>query len=180
MNDIYQLVQDCAQTVAPSTMMRIINVESTQVSYAIGYKITKDKRVYQLTKQPVNVSEAQAWATWFLANGYRFDAGIAQVNSSNFGKFGLTPANVFEACTNIKAGGAILTAFYKDAARKYGDGQKALYAAISAYQTGNFYTGFATGYVQKVVSKKVADPPIRQLAPPIEQVIQLDINDAAN
>lgn len=183
MIDLYQIIETCAPNVAPTTMMRIIGVESAQNAAAIGYKITKGENEYRLTKQPRTVEEAKAWATWLLANGYRFDAGIAQINSANFSRFGLTPANVFDPCTNISSSSKILTTFYRNAALKYGEGQQALYAAISAYQSGNFYTGFATGYVQKVVSKRIPDRAklVAQM-PPLEpiEVIQLDMHDESS
>ncbi len=154
MFDIIQLIQQCAPNVEPTTMLRIIGVESAQRPHAIGYKITRGGVEYRLTKQPVNTAEATSWATWLVNNGYRFDAGIAQVNSSNFATTGLNAVSVFDACKNIEAGGKILGQFYAKAVTKYGQGQTALYAAISAYQSGNFYTGFATGYVQKVTSPR--------------------------
>ena len=43
----------------------------------------------------------------------------------------------------------ILTADYAEAARSRGDGQPALQAALSAYNTGSFYRGFANGYVAR-------------------------------
>lgn len=184
MIDLYQIIEQCAPDVAPTTMLRIIGVESAQNVAAIGYKITKEKNVFTLTKQPRDVGEAKAWATWLLNNGYRFDAGIAQVNSSNFAAFGLTPSNVFDPCTNIQAGSKILKNFYLSATVKYGEGQQALYAALSAYQSGNFYTGFSTGYVQKVVSKKIPDRgKIVGEIPPLQavEVIHLNIqNDLSN
>jgi type IV secretion system protein VirB1 len=49
----------------------------------------------------------------------------------------------------VKAGAAILTANYAEAVRSRGEGQGALQAALSAYNTGSFYRGFANGYVAK-------------------------------
>ena len=37
----------------------------------------------------------------------------------------------------------------RQAARTRGDGQPALQAALSAYNTGDFYRGFANGYVAR-------------------------------
>lgn len=146
----FTTIEQCAPTVAPATMQRIIRVESAGRAHAIGYHITKDGRTYRLTTQPKTPDEAVRWARWLLENGYRFDAGVAQVNSNNFRRLGLTPETVFDPCSNIGAGGKILTEFYQGAIRQYGEGQNAVRAAISAYQTGSFTRGWGTGYVQKV------------------------------
>lgn len=149
MIDITALLQQCIPEVAPSTMQRIISIESSYHPNVIGYKITKNGKVFTLTKQPQSREEAVSMASWFFNNGYRFDAGIAQVNSQNFERYGLTPETVFDPCTNVQVGGKILTEFYQSAAKKYGDGQKALLAAVSAYNSGNFQTGFSNGYVAR-------------------------------
>lgn len=148
--DFAAMIEQCAPTVAPTTMQSIVRVESGFKPHAIGYHITKDGKAYRLTVQPKDKAEAVAWAKWLLDNGYRFDAGAAQVNSQNFQRLGLTAENIFDACTNIGAGGKILTEFYQGAVRQYGTGQDALKAAISAYQTGSFTRGYGTGYVQRV------------------------------
>ena len=167
MLDIYQLLDQCAPDVEPTTMLRVIGVESSQRLTAIGYKITKGKSVMTLVKQPSSLDEAISWATWLLANGYKFDAGISQINSVNFSKFGVTPENV-DGCKNVNTGSRILLGFYQQAIKKYGEGQDALRAAISAYQSGNFFTGYATGYVSKVISQKIPERKHPALMPPLE------------
>jgi len=155
MIDLPYLVQQCAPTVAPSTMMKIIKHESGKNPYAIGYLIQKHGKIFKLTTQPKGRAEAITWARWLLNNGFRFDAGIAQINSSNFQNLNLNAETVFDACTNIAASGKLLTNAYRNAKKKYGDEQTALLAAISEYQSGNYRVGFQTGYVQKVVFTSV-------------------------
>jgi type IV secretion system protein VirB1 len=70
-----------------------------------------------------------------------------QVNSRNLATLGVTVEQVFDPCTNIRSGATILTANYAQAVRTRGEGQPALKAALSAYNTGDFYRGFANGYV---------------------------------
>ncbi|MDN5486623.1 MAG: lytic transglycosylase domain-containing protein, partial [Pseudomonas sp.] len=119
--------------------------------------------VFRLTKQPRDVAEAREWATWFIANGYKFDAGIAQVNTVNFQRTGLTPENMFDACSSIRAGATVLTECYTRASARWKDEQTALRAALSCYQSGNFSTGFHTGYVQKIVAQATAGYPAQAL-----------------
>ena len=148
--DVAALVVQCAPTVAPTTMQAILRVESGNRPHAIGYLVRGAQGKFNLARQPKNKAEAIAWATWLYQNGYRFDAGPAQVNSTNFARYGLTPESAFDPCLNIGAGAAILTNEYVRAARKFGPGQSALRAAISSYNSGNFTVGFSNGYVQCV------------------------------
>lgn len=136
-----------------------MSVESSFNPYAIGYKIVRrsDRQVFKLDVQPRSRAQAIAWAKWFEQNGFAFDAGPVQVNSTNFRRYGLTVENVFDPCNNIRVGGLILSECYTRALAKYRAPQVALRAALSCYQSGNFTTGFRTGYVQKVVA--AARPP---------------------
>ena len=85
----------------------------------------------------------------YIARGYSVDIGLMQVNSRNLAALGITVEQVLDPCTNIHAAATILTADYAAAARTRGDGQAALQAALSAYNTGDFYRGFANGYVAR-------------------------------
>ncbi|MDO5693515.1 MAG: lytic transglycosylase domain-containing protein [Pseudomonadota bacterium] len=172
--DVPALIRQCAPHVAVQTLKPLIRVESAKRPHAIGYKVVAGNgTVYRLTQQPRNSAEAQQWARWFIANGYRFDAGIAQVNTVNFASTGLTPETMFDPCASIRAGAQVLTDCYTRAYARYRNEQTALRAALSCYQSGNFRTGFATGYVSKVltaagVSEQPAAPPAG--APPLQQV----------
>lgn len=154
MMELAALIHECAPNVGPNTVAAIMHVESSFRPTAIGYKVVAgDGGVLTLQRQPKDTAEAVSWAQWFVNNGYKFDAGIVQINSTNWARLGLTASNVFDTCTNIRAGGVILTEAYDRAVKTYGPGQKALYAAISAYNSGNFVTGFKNGYVAKVTAK---------------------------
>lgn len=152
--DLVALIHQCTPPhVSVETMGRIVTVESTRRPYLIGYKVVKNTgEIFYLTTKPKNKDEAIAWATWFHERGYKFDAGPAQVNSVNFARYGLTPVTVFDLCTNIKVGAEILTECYARALKRYKVEQVAIRRALSCYQSGNFNTGFATGYVAKVVN----------------------------
>ncbi|WP_156516886.1 lytic transglycosylase domain-containing protein [Delftia sp. GW456-R20] len=149
-DDVEGLLANCAPTVATTTMRAIVKTESGFRPNAIGYLIRKGESEYTLSRQPKNQFEAIQWATWLYANGYKFDAGAAQVNSSNFARVGLTPSTAFDPCKNISAGAAILTSEYARASVKFGPGQNALRAAISSYNSGSFVRGIHNGYVTRV------------------------------
>jgi type IV secretion system protein VirB1 len=139
-------------------MTAIVRVESGGKPYAINVNGTQ-----KLIRQPHNAEEATRWADWLVSRGYSVDMGLAQINSGNLNRLGLTPQQLFDPCTNLRAGAKILTENYLGASRKYGGGQDALRAALSAYNTGNYRAGLANGYVAKVTA--AADtrkaPPLR-------------------
>ena len=148
--DAALFIQQCAPTVAPQTMQSIVKVESAFKPFVIGSTVRLGKNVYLLKRQPHDKSEAVVWANWLMQNGYRFDAGPAQVNSVNFARFGLSAESAFDPCLNIAVGGAILTQEYRRAAKQMGEGAGALNAAISSYNSGSFERGITNGYVRKV------------------------------
>lgn len=168
MIDVSALVHQCTPAnVSLDTMHQIISVESARRPHAIGYKLIRRveavvdgkvvirKQVSTLTTQPKSREEAIAWASYLQQQGYEFDAGTSQVHSTNFARYGLTVETVFDPCKNIEAGARILTDCYARAYARYRDQARALTAAISCYQSGNFETGFSTGYVKKVLAAPV-------------------------
>lgn len=142
-----QLILACAPQVAPSTMRAIVRVESGGRPYALNVNGAQ-----KLLRQPRSRHEAEAWASWLVARGYSVDLGLAQVNSGNLARLGLSPAQLLDPCINLRAGARILTESYLGAARRYGGGQTALRAALSAYNTGNYRAGLANGYVARVTA----------------------------
>lgn len=153
--DLPALIQQCTPPhVAKQTMQAIMRVESSFNPYDIGYKIVRkhDRQVFNLDARPRTREQAIGWAKWLQHNGYVFDAGAVQVNSSNFKRYGLTVETAFDPCNNIRVGALILADCFQRALPRHSDPQAALRAALSCYQSGNFSTGFRTGYVQKVVA----------------------------
>lgn len=67
-----------------------------------------------------------------------------------------------DPCLNLNIAANILQKNYNVAKQKSGSTKEALYKAISAYNTGNFQTGFSNGYVKKVVynanTNKIGQP----------------------
>lgn len=137
----------CAPHVAPSTMNAIVQVESGGNPLAMN--INGEQR---LARQPKDKQEASRWAAWLISHGYSVDLGLAQVNSRNLQRLGVTAAQMFEPCDNLKSGAKILTENYAAAARQLGPERQATAAAISAYNTGNYRSGISNGYVAKVAA----------------------------
>jgi len=129
----------CQNLAVPAEVMQhVVNVESSRNPYAIGVVGG------QLVRQPQNLPEAVATVRMLEDKGYNYSLGVAQVNRSNLGKFGLdTPEKAFDLCPNLTAGSKILAQCYASANKDWGK-------AFSCYYSGNFTTGYQHGYVQRV------------------------------
>ena len=134
----------CALNVHPVTLEAIVRVESGGNPLALNVN-----KLPGLQPRAASVADAVREAERYIARGHSVDLGLAQINSRNLPRLGLTIEQVLDPCTNIAAGGRILTANYADASQRWGEGQVALRAALSAYNTGNFSAGFRNGYVAK-------------------------------
>jgi type IV secretion system protein VirB1 len=147
--DFLVLAQQCAPQVSPFTMAAIVRTESGFNPYAIG--VVRGR----LLREPSNVAEAVSTAHALAAEGWNFSAGLTQVSRANWSAYGLTERSVFEPCRNLAVGAAILQRCFEAARRAQTDTgfgpQVALRASLSCYASGNFSTGYRTGYVTRVV-----------------------------
>jgi len=134
----------CALTVHPVTLDAVVRVESDGNPVRVHVN-----RLRGWWPPPTTARDAAVVAHSFIAAGYSVDLGLMQVNSRNLSALGLTIEEALEPCRNLSSGARILTASYEKAAEQMGPGQPALLAALSAYNTGNFRTGFLNGYVGK-------------------------------
>lgn len=171
----FNVMAECAPNVSPVTLEKIIQVESggNRLAMNVNFKrvftningVKEEKKV--LFKSPIkikNIQDAVSVAYLAIDSGHTVDLGYMQVNSSNLKSLGYTVEDMFNPCKNIKAGAAILSAFYEKASSKYPSEQLALRAALSAYNTGDFNKGWLNGYLQRYgVSKSV--PIIPKLNP---------------
>jgi len=136
-----ELILACAPAVAPETIQQIIYVESRGDPLAIN--VNKG----HLERKPRDVADAVILAKSYIERGYIVDLGLMQINSMNVTRLGYRIEDMFEPCKNIAAGARILEEFYVLARLNYDNDQMALRAALSAYNTGNFRSGFTNGYV---------------------------------
>ena len=147
--DFITLSQQCAPLVSSVTMAAIVRTESGFNPYAIG--VVRGR----LARQPASLAEAVATAHALAAGGWNFSVGLAQVNRANWPRYGLSEQSAFDPCRNLAAGAAILQGCFELARRARkdtsSDSQLVLHASLSCYASGNFSTGYRTGYVQRVV-----------------------------
>lgn len=138
------MMQQYAPNVSPHTIAAIIRVESGGNRFAIGINGPVKIRI-----RPQSVKEAASEARHFISKGYSVDLGLMQINNRNLHGLGLTIEQAFDPRANIRAGATILARGYRGAIKRFGPGQDALKAALSAYNTGNYERGFKNGYVAK-------------------------------
>ena len=165
MIDWTALIQECAPQVSPSVMHAVIRAESGFNPFAIN--INGNVR---LARTASTKDEAVRWAKWLISQGYSVDLGVMQINSSNLHRLGLDVFTAFDACKNLTAGAAILARHYSRAIQQTPDSEIALLKAISAYNSGNFQTGFNNGYVQKVVQPAKVYLQVEPIVPPLKKV----------
>ena len=125
-------------------MAAIVQVESGGNPLAIDDDTTR--RSYY----PRDRASAEALANRLNEAGHLLDLGIAQIDSMNFAHLGVNVHTIFDPCTNLHAGAAILSSDYVFAKARYGSGQIALRHAIGMYNSGRLDDG--AGYVRRVVT----------------------------
>ncbi|NUY02467.1 lytic transglycosylase domain-containing protein [Paraburkholderia sp. JPY169] len=178
--DFMALAQQCAPQIAPVTMAAIVRTESGFNPYAIGVVHGR------LLRQPSNAAEAVAAARALETTGWNFSVGLAQVNRANWPDYGLTAENAFEPCRNLAAAAAILQDCFATARSRrvhadsdsQSDVQGALRASLSCYASGNFSTGYRTGYVQRVMDNAAGQLPLPPGVPAIIPIPVVPVDSA--
>lgn len=132
---------NCHSLAVPYDVMHhVASIESSLNPYAIGVVGAR------LVRQPRSLGEAIATARMLETRGYNFSVGLAQVNRYNLPRYGLhSYRDAFDGCTNLRVGASILSHCLDRSGHDWG-------RAFSCYYSGNFVTGFRTGYVQKVLA----------------------------
>lgn len=160
------LIQECAPQVSSSLIHAVIRAESGFNPLAININGN-----VKLARTPSTKDEAIKWAKWLASQGYSIDLGLMQINLGNLRRLGLDLSTVFDPCKNLSAGANVLAENYSRALQQSPNSQVAVLKAISAYNSGNFRSGFNNGYVQKVAQQPAKIylqtdpivPPLRKL-----------------
>lgn len=151
------LVQQCASEVATEAVVPLIVTESGGDDLAIN--VNRGPRV-----RAGSIAEGAALVRRYIAQGYTVDVGLAQINSANFARLGVSVEQAFDPCTNLHLASLLLQEGYGLASRHY-SGLDAISAAYSLYNTGTLTRGFRNGYVGRVWSAASGMGTI-QAAPP--------------
>lgn len=139
------LAERCAPQVAPETMAAVAWTESRFDPLAIGVN-----RGARPAARPRSAEEAARVARRLLDRGANIDLGLAQINSANLARLGLTPETAFDPCRNLRAAATVLLEGYRPGGPSPTERQAALRVALSRYNTGHPERGFRNGYVARV------------------------------
>jgi type IV secretion system protein VirB1 len=138
------LAQQCAAEVATEAVVPLVVTESGGNDLSIN--VNRGPRV-----RAGSVAEGAALVRRYMAQGYTVDVGLAQINSGNFARLGVTVEQAFDPCTNLRLASSLLQEGYGLASRHY-TGLDAISATYSLYNTGTLTRGFRNGYVGRVWS----------------------------
>jgi type IV secretion system protein VirB1 len=141
---IASLAQRCAPEVATEAIVPLVVTESGGDALAVN--INRGPRV-----RAGSIAEGAATVRRYMMAGYTVDVGLAQINSANFARLGVTVEQAFEPCTNLRLASAVLQDGYARASRHYA-GLDAISATYSLYNTGTLTRGLGNGYVGRVWS----------------------------
>jgi type IV secretion system protein VirB1 len=156
---VLALAQQCAPTVAPETLLSVAKVESGFDALVVAVN-GQPRRVFH----PRSPDAAVALATRLAGEGASVDLGLAQINSRNLGRLGLTVAQAFDPCRSLAAAAQVLQDGYLRAAAG-GDDQLGVRTALSFYNTGDASRGFRNGYVARVTKAAAVIVPALQPDP---------------
>lgn len=146
----------CAPDIGRPTIAAIVKVESGGNPWAINVNTSARRWRANSYREAVQIVKA------LIAAGHSVDIGLAQINSRNLRRIGMTVEEVFEPCRNLMAASSILKQCYLPASEKYGHGQRALVHALSCYNTGSMYAG--RRYVQRILAAAGATDAVRSIA----------------
>lgn len=139
------LAERCAPQVAPETLAAVAWTESRFDPLAIGVN-----RGPRPVGRPRAAEEAARLARRLMEGRANIDLGVAQINSANFARLGLTPEAAFDPCRNLRAAATVLLEGYRPTGPSPAERQAALRVALSRYNTGHPERGFRNGYVARV------------------------------
>jgi len=147
------LAAQCAPNVHPETLSAIVSHESGGNPLALHVNGSNQPA------SPQSREEAASVARQLISEGKSVDLGLMQINSDNLEWLGMSVEDSFDPCQNLAAGARILEENYQRAQRQKGQAQPALYAALSAYNTGSHTAGIKNGYVEKIIENSTYKVP---------------------
>jgi len=139
---VMTLSQHCAPGIAIEALVPQLKVESHFDPLAIG--INHGPVVHART-----LPEAVGIATRYIQAGYSVDLGIAQINSRNLRRLGLSVEQAFDPCRSLQAASVVLTENWTNVSATR-TGADAISTTWSVYNSGSTSRGFRNGYVDKV------------------------------
>lgn len=145
---IASLARTCAPEIATEAVVPLVLAESggdpLQVNVNGGPRVRAG-----------SIAQGAAIVRRYVAAGYTVDVGLAQINSANLARLGVTVEQAFDPCTSLRLASIVLQQSYGLARRHYA-GLDAISATYSLYNTGTLTRGLRNGYVGRVWSAAAA------------------------
>lgn len=156
--DVDALLRRCAPNVSPETAKAALLTESRGHLYAVAdagpvHLPWRERKAMVRSHFLADKASAVRLAQQLLDRGHTVSLGPGQINDRNLPKLGLTLDEVFDPCVNFSAMDRVLSEAYARAVKRYGPGQRALRAALSIYNSGDFERGDRDGYVDLVFAQ---------------------------
>lgn len=160
-----ELAETCAPTMSSDILAAVVSMESGFAPLAI--RINSDHRNADL---PRNVAEAAESAARLITAGQSIDLGLGAVSPSDLESMGMSIADGFDPCTNLKATAQLLKQ-YRIAAHRAGFQETELDAVMvrAYFGRGEPRIGEIVGYDHRVEEER------RRLKP---RLADLALNDA--
>ena len=157
------LAKACAPEIATEAVLPLVVTESRGDPLQIN--VNRGPRIRART-----LADGVSLVRRYVAAGYTVDVGLAQINSANFARLGVTVEQAFKPCTNLRLASMVLRWGYGVASQRF-SGLDAISATYSLYNTGTMTRGLRNGYVGRVWSTaatlgSIAAPPPLPLATP--------------
>src|SRR5437867_3088239 len=109
------LARACAPDIPLVTLRAISRAESAFHRYALSLDYPRRTAREHgligeivLARQPRTLDEARAWTRWFMQRGRSVSIGLMQVSTEHMTDLGLTADDLFDPCTNLRAGAELL------------------------------------------------------------------------
>ncbi|OCP21448.1 hypothetical protein BC361_26400 [Ensifer sp. LC54] len=144
------LAETCAPTISSETLAAVVSIESGLAPLAI--RINSD---YPLGAPPHNIGEAADIAARLIAEGKSVDLGLGGISPSDLASMGMSIADGFDPCKNLKATAQLLTQYRIAADRAGFQGTELDAVTLRAYfGRGDAKIGEIVGYDRRVQKEK--------------------------
>lgn len=140
------LAQSCAPTVQIETLAAVVSLESGFSPFTIRINTG-----IPLRAPPTNKVEAIELATTLIAQRQDIALGLGGISTEDLGGLGLTVADAFEPCLNLKATARLLDRYYRVAIERGARPAEATVVMLRAYYgRGDASVGEMAGYEKNV------------------------------
>lgn len=154
---LIQIALLCAPLIHPITMGAIIRVESGGNPFAVSINypqaLAAQGRSLPEIAQPRSVAEASRLVDSLAGQGFSTSLGLAQISTEHLDEFGLTSAQLFDPCTNLRLAERILVRCKQQVSVAGASPHQLIARTLSCYNSGNDTLGQRNGYVAAIVTQ---------------------------